>query len=198
MNVRAQASVALVTLLLLSLVACGGQGLGPAPTPTPTPPPSPFPTPAPAPTPPAPSPAPIPGTGGISGTVSSSFDLLGTFIAACFSESCDPSIDGNSGGTQITTSGTSAAYSIPVNAGQYLVIAIQDTNQSGALDAGDYIGAYPSLEGAAAVTAPASGINLSLVPYTGAAGTRAPLLAAPAWEQLTHHAEESSAATRTR
>ena len=96
-------------------------------------------------------------------------------MAACFSESCDPATDGNSSGTQITTSGSSAPYSVAVNAGQYIMIAVQDTNGSGAFDTGDYIGFYPSIEAPAAVTAPTSGIAITLVPYTAAARNE------PAW-----------------
>lgn len=159
-------------LVLFSLTACGGDNpvVTPAPTPTPTPTPSPTPSPVPTPT-----PTPTPGANAISSTVSSPVDVVGTLVAACFSESCDPATDGNSSGTQVTTNGSSAPYSVAVNAGQYVMIAIQDTNGSGAFDTEDYIGSYPSIEAPAAVTAPTSGIAITLVPYTAAARNE------PAW-----------------
>ncbi len=156
MKIRSLARYALVPLLF-ALAACGGTG----PIPTPTPTPAPIPTSIPTPT-------PTPGGSGISGTVSSpTGEVLGTAILACYSESCDPATDGNSSATQVTTSGASAPYNIAVAAGTYAVVALQDTNGNGAFETGDYAGVYPS-----AVTAPASGINIVMEPYTATAGAR--------------------------
>ena len=149
MTLRKVTRFGVVALILSGLAACGGNGPGPTPGPT-------------------------PGTNGISGTVSSPGDVAGTLIAACFSESCDPATDGNSSGTQITTSVSSAPYSVAVNPAQYVLIAIQDANGNGGLDAGDYIGGYPSVEASAPVTAPASGVAITLVPYTPASSGSAP------------------------
>lgn len=148
--------VLLSIVLIAILAAC--ETSGPLPTPTPSPTPTPNPTPTPTPT---------PGSG-ISGTVSSpAGDVLGTIVVACFSEACDPSTDGQSNATQITTGGASGAYSVAVSAGNYAVIALQDTNGDQDFGAGDYIGAYPS-----AVTAPTSAIDLALQPYTPSAAAR--------------------------
>jgi len=125
---------------------------------------------------PTPTPTPTPGALPIDGTVTApeGYDVLNTIVAACASEACNPEVDGASDGTQITTSGTSSAYTVYVAAGQYTVIAIQDINGNRILDAGDLLGAYPSVQAPTAVSAPMSNVDISLVEYVGGTGSTAP------------------------
>lgn len=74
----------------------------------------------------------------------------------------------------IEASGTSASYTIPdVPSGDYAVLAAQDTNGDGELGEGDLLGVYTT-DGAnpTVVTAPATGIDITLAPLTATVSNR--------------------------
>ena len=76
-------------------------------------------------------------------------------------------------GGQIVISSTSARanYQLPnVPAGKYFVVAFQDTNGSGALDAGDLAGAVGS------VPSPAANVNITLRVTTAVTGALSPAM----------------------
>jgi hypothetical protein len=69
------------------------------------------------------------------------------------------------GETALTTTGSSAAFQLTnVPKGTYFVLGYQDTNNNGAVDVGDLIGAV------AGVPAPAQNVNIQLKPATAAVG----------------------------
>lgn len=109
------------------------------------------------------------GGGSISGQVSgpTGTNLNQTVVAAfvctnaCQAES---EITNTLGGrTVISSTAASANYQLPnVPTGKYFVLAFQDTNGSGALDAGDLLGAVSG------VPSPAANVNITLRPATTA------------------------------
>ena len=103
------------------------------------------------------------GSGGsISGTVTAAAgsDVAATEVWACPVEAdCASRVT-----TEIVQSGPSAVYSIDnLSTGQYVVIAVQDVNDDGTPE---YIGGYPTADTLSDVQAPASGIDVQLVPFT--------------------------------
>ncbi|WNG33033.1 hypothetical protein F0U61_04930 [Archangium violaceum] len=111
----------------------------------------------------------------ISGTVTAPAggSIIGTELAACFV--VDGQCDTESPKTRLQLlqgSGTSATYKFDnMAAGQYLLIAIKDTNKNNELDSGDYVGFYGNSLGALPVKPPAKAINISMTVYTGGSST---------------------------
>jgi hypothetical protein len=69
------------------------------------------------------------------------------------------------GETALTTTGSSASFQLPnVPKGTYFVLGYQDTNNSGAVDVGDLIGAVSG------VPSPSQNVSIQLKPATAAAG----------------------------
>ena len=122
----------------------------------------------------------IGGGGVISGQVSgpTSANLNQTIVAALVcNNACQAESDITStvaGRAVISGTSASANYQLTnVPAGQYFVLALQDTNGSGAVDAGDLIG---SVSG---VPSPAANVNIKLQPATVAgAGALSPAMLA--------------------
>ncbi|PYE55459.1 carboxypeptidase-like regulatory domain-containing protein [Deinococcus yavapaiensis] len=100
----------------------------------------------------------------ISGTLRADVDLKGTVVLACVEKNgeCDETMAGE---TTITTSGRSARYEIEgLQAGvAYSLVAWKDMNGDGEVNPGDLIGMFGADSGGQAVTAPASGLELTLV-----------------------------------
>ena len=68
----------------------------------------------------------------------------------------------------ITEDGPSAPYTLrDVPPGTYQVFAWKDLNGSGQRDSDEPFGSYPSLEAPAAVTPPADGIDVTIIPALG-------------------------------
>ena len=107
------------------------------------------------------TPTPTPGDSTILGTLSApaGVDVSTTEVTAC--AIINEEIDCTNGvSTIIVQSGSSAPYSLNVQAGQpYVVFALKDVNGNGTRDDGDYFGAYPSADAAQDITAPASNID---------------------------------------
>jgi hypothetical protein len=120
---------------------------------------------------PTPTPTPTPGDSTISGTVSSAGgeDVIGTTVVAC-----TPDLSACDYGIAIEQAGASASYTIPVPSGDYAVLAAQDTNGDGELlNEGDLLGVYTT-DGTnpAVVTAPATGIDITMAPITATQSNR--------------------------
>ena len=68
----------------------------------------------------------------------------------------------------ITEDGSSAPYTLTnVPPGTYQVFAWKDLNGSGQRDSDEPFGSYPSLEAPAAVTPPADGVDVTIIPTLG-------------------------------
>ena len=113
---------------------------GPSPTPDPNP---------------TPTPTPTPGTG-ISGTVTAlpGSDIAGTLVGACPVIGQDADCQNIAARVEIVQSGPSAPYTLDVPAGQYAIVAAQDSNLDGSYT---IVGAYSTF-----VTPPASGIDFQI------------------------------------
>ena len=113
-------------------------------------------------------PGPTPPTGeGISGTIfaPSGGDVAGTLVGACLvvNQTADCSAP-STVTTTISTSGSSAPYTLAAPAGDYLVIAQQDVDGDGALDYEGGYGYDPASDAYQIVTPPAQGIDITLLP----------------------------------
>ena len=81
---------------------------------------------------------------------------------------CTPDFSACDYGTTIEQAGASASYTIAdVPSGDYAVAAVQDTNGDGQVGEGDLVGVYTTV-----VTPPATGIDITLAPATGAESNR--------------------------
>ncbi len=185
---------------VLALTACPSKPVTPPPPPPPAngsasvsgllilpgqvgenpPPAPPSPTPPSPPTPPPPSPPPAAGT--FSGTVSvpsgSGGSVTNTSVAACVvtSSTTFDCANANSKGGKITSSGSSANFSISGLANvQYIVYAWKDIDGSGKVNAGDYLTFYgdDGTGKASIIQPPKSGVNLPMYTVTGANGLSA-------------------------
>lgn len=156
-------AVPLVSLMLV-LAGCGNDSPIPPPTTPPTPPAPPVTPPIIPPVTPPTTPPTTPGTGSISGTVTAPAggDLTGAVVGACLQsdlECASPVV------VQIDSTGTyniTGLQSVP-----YVVVAIKDVDNSGAVSSGDYLGGY-SIDNVnlTPVTPPATSINFALQIYS--------------------------------
>jgi uncharacterized protein (DUF2141 family) len=117
---------------------------------------------------PPPPPPPEPNT--ISGTVSGppSMSLAGTEVALCFISGgqCEPTSPNNKTLT-LQEQGSSATYAFTdVPDGQYVLVAVKDSNANGTLDAGDYLGVHGSAQVAIPVRPPSKLAHITLARYT--------------------------------
>ena len=187
---------------VLALTACPSKPVTPPPPPTPppangsasvsgllilpgqvgeNPPPAP-PSPPSPPTPPSPPPSPPPAAGTFSGTVSvpsgSGGSVTNTSVAACVvtSSTTFDCANANSKGGKITSSGSSANFSISGLANvQYIVYAWKDIDGGGKVNAGDYFTFFgdDGTGKASIIQPPKSGVNLPMYTVTGTNGLSA-------------------------
>lgn len=169
--------MALVGSLLFVLIGCGNDSpiVDPVPNPTPNPTPSPN---------PIPSPTPVAGT--ISGTVTAPAggSLTGTVARACLisdiqdNELCDAPVD-----AQVGSTGT---YTISnLQASPYAVGAFADTDGSGTITNGEYLGIYGTTTSFTPVTPPATDINITLQVFDGGTPTPSPSNLTGTWTGTT-------------
>ncbi|QRK12031.1 carboxypeptidase regulatory-like domain-containing protein [Archangium violaceum] len=111
----------------------------------------------------------------ISGTVKAPAggSIISTELVACFVVDGQCDVESSKTRLQVLQGmGTSASYKFDnLSAGQYLLIALKDTNKNNEFDPGDYVGVYGNSLGAVAVKPPAQNINITMTVNTETANT---------------------------